>query len=263
MNKLKIANEAATGITKAGVVDIRCLEPDTSENGAADGTISNHWYVLDIVRGRVSTGRAVSFESAFLEIQDGRHKLQCRVLAGGFHVTIDAAGADRPGNLAVKCLLKVVLVVPWLEVGCVALVLLVVALGMDHRFLEVTRNETFGPRVQERLVDRDVPVKFVIQPEPLQGSENDGFPDLQARSQVLGGRGPVTEPDDLDLVRGVDLCTGQDVEESAGFLWQDDHMAQQSVVGGTVRRNFTIDAIGCPLAIKHSSVRVKSRRAAG
>ena len=104
----------------------------------------------------------------------------------GFHVAVHAAGADRPGNLAVKCLLEVVLVVPWLEVGRVALVLLVVALGMNHRFLEVTRNETLGPRVQERLVDR---VKFVIQPEPLQ-SENDGFPDLQVRSQVLGGRDP-------------------------------------------------------------------------
>jgi hypothetical protein len=30
VNKLKIANEAATGITKAGVVDIRCLELDTT-----------------------------------------------------------------------------------------------------------------------------------------------------------------------------------------------------------------------------------------
>jgi hypothetical protein len=45
------------------------------------------------------------------------------------------------------------------------------------------------------LVDRNVPVKFVIQPEPLQGTEIDGFPDFQARFQVLGGR------DDLDLVR--------------------------------------------------------------
>jgi hypothetical protein len=80
----------------------------------------------------------------------------------GFHVAVHAAGADRPGNLAVKCLLEVVLVVPWLEVGRVALVLLVVGLRMNHRFLEVTRNETLGPRVQERLVDRDVPVKFVI-----------------------------------------------------------------------------------------------------
>jgi hypothetical protein len=34
------------------------------------------------------------------------------------------------------------------------------------------------------LVDRNVPVKFVIQPEPLQGTENDGFPDFQARFQV-------------------------------------------------------------------------------
>jgi hypothetical protein len=41
--------------------------------------------------------------------------------------------------------------------------------------------------------------------------------------EVLGGRDPVTEPDDLDLVREADLYAGQDVEESAGFLLQDDH----------------------------------------
>jgi len=30
MNQLKIANEAPADITKAGVVDIRCLEPDAT-----------------------------------------------------------------------------------------------------------------------------------------------------------------------------------------------------------------------------------------
>jgi hypothetical protein len=30
MNKLKIADEAAADIAKAGVVDIRCLEPDAT-----------------------------------------------------------------------------------------------------------------------------------------------------------------------------------------------------------------------------------------
>ena len=30
MNKLKIANEAAADIAEAGVVDTRCLEPDTT-----------------------------------------------------------------------------------------------------------------------------------------------------------------------------------------------------------------------------------------
>ena len=215
----KVASGAQRKQGREGTGEEFRILPVVHRNGAAGGNVSNHWYILDIVRGRVSTGRVVSFESVFLEIQDGRHQLQRRVLAGRFHVAVDAAGADRPGNLSVKCLLKVVLVIPRLKVGRVALVLLVVTLGMDHRFLEVMRNETLGPRVQERLVDRDVPVKFVIQPEPLQGSENDGFLDLQTRSQVLGGRCPVTEPDDLDLVREVDLCTGQDVEESAGFLF--------------------------------------------
>jgi hypothetical protein len=73
------------------------------------------------------------------------------------------------------------------------------------------------------LVDRNVAVKFVIQPEPLQGTENDGFPDFQARFQVLGGRDSVTEPDNFDLVR-----------ESARFLRQDDYMASQPLVRGTV-----------------------------
>ena len=46
------------------------------------------------------------------------------------------------------------------------------------------------------MVDCNVPVEVVIQPEPLQGTEDDGFPDLQARSQVLGSRDSVAEPDE-------------------------------------------------------------------
>ena len=68
------------------------------------------------------------------------------------------------------------------------------------------------------MVDCNVPMEAVIQPELLQGTEDDGFPDLQARSEVLGGRDSVTEPDDFDLLREVDLCTGQEVQESARFL---------------------------------------------
>jgi hypothetical protein len=53
-----------------------------------------------------------------------------------------------------------------------------------------------------------MPVEDVVKAKPLQGTENDGFPDFQTRLQVLGGRVAVTEPDHLDLFREVDFRTG-------------------------------------------------------
>ena len=108
------------------------------------------------------------------------------------------------------------------------------------------------------LVDRNVAVKFVIQPEPLQGTENDGFPDFQARFQVLGGRDPVTEPDNFDLVRECPPGVERQVP-AARRLYGLSAVGKRHPWG----RNFTIDAIGCPLAIRHSSVRVKPWRVAG
>jgi hypothetical protein len=106
--------------------------PVVEKHGAAGGNVPDHRDVLDVMRVRVpSVRRRVAIETVSLEIQNGRHQLQRRVLAGRLHVAVDAAAADGSGCLAVKRFLEVVLVVPWHDVGRVTFAFLVVGFGMD------------------------------------------------------------------------------------------------------------------------------------
>jgi hypothetical protein len=68
----------------------------------------------------------------------------------------------------------------------------------------------------------------------LKDAKDHFFPNFQVRLQVVSGRGPVTEPDHLDFIVEVDLCTGQDVKERARFLGQYDDMATEAIVGGAM-----------------------------
>jgi hypothetical protein len=61
VNKLKIANEAAADIAKAGVVDIRCLEPDT----ARMMHFAVRVFQLQSLQGGDGTAKAVERYDAF------------------------------------------------------------------------------------------------------------------------------------------------------------------------------------------------------
>jgi hypothetical protein len=80
MNKLKIADEAAADIAKAGVVDIRCLEPDATRMMSVLFSFSGFEVAFQggegTAKGRIETSRWQEY--LFIVSQTTFHKSATR-----------------------------------------------------------------------------------------------------------------------------------------------------------------------------------------